>query len=63
MIADGKLEEAVKARYSKWKSQKAKSLLKSDLDTITEHLLREGVNPVPQSGRQEILENYVNLFV
>lgn len=63
MIADGKLEKALKARYSKWRSQKAKDLLESDLDTITEHLLREGVNPVPKSGRQEILENYVNLFV
>ncbi|UWR05622.1 xylose isomerase (plasmid) [Ruegeria conchae] len=63
MIADGGLESALSQRYSGWKSPKAKSLLSSSLDEISARVLNDGINPEPQSGRQEILENYVNRFV
>jgi xylose isomerase len=38
-------------------------MLGSDLGAITQRVLDEGINPEPRSGRQEILENYVNRFV
>ncbi|WP_170379767.1 xylose isomerase [Ruegeria atlantica] len=63
MIEDGGLENALSQRYSGWKSPKAESMLGSSLDEISARVLNEGINPEPQSGRQEILENYVNRFV
>ncbi|WP_170467737.1 xylose isomerase [Ruegeria arenilitoris] len=63
MIEDGGLERALSERYSGWDTPQAKSLLDSNLDDISARVLREGLNPVPCSGRQEILENYVNRFV
>jgi xylose isomerase len=63
MIEDGGLSKAVAARYAGWKSPEAQKMLESDLDTITERVLAENINPEPVSGRQEILENYVNRFV
>lgn len=63
MIEDGGLSNAVATRYAGWKSPEAQKMLESDLDTITERVLAENINPEPVSGRQEILENYVNRFV
>ena len=63
MIEDGGLEDALKARYAGWETNEAKGMLESDLESITNRVLSEGINPEPQSGRQEILENYVNRFV
>lgn len=63
MIEDGGLENTLSQRYSGWKSQKAESMLGSSLDEISARVLNDGINPEPQSGRQEILENYVNRFV
>ncbi|MAM62893.1 xylose isomerase [Maritimibacter sp. UBA3975] len=63
MIEDGALEEARKARYAGWETPEAKAMLTSDLDTIAERVLAEGIDPQPRSGRQEILENIVNRYV
>ena len=38
-------------------------LASGTLESITERVLSEGLNPEPRSGRQERLENYVNRFV
>jgi xylose isomerase len=63
MIEDGGLEKALSDRYAGWESPEAKAMLTSDLEAITKRVLDEGINPEPRSGRQEILENYVNRFV
>ena len=63
MIADGGLEEALRQRYAGWNTPEAQTMLASDFDQITAKVLKDGINPEPQSGRQEILENYVNRFV
>ncbi|NIZ11181.1 xylose isomerase [Pseudooceanicola sp. HF7] len=63
MIEDGGLEEALNTRYAGWQTPEASAMLDSDLASITERVLSEGINPAPRSGRQEILENYVNRFV
>ncbi len=63
MIEDGGLEAALENRYAGWSSDTAQSMLSSGLDEITARVLAEDINPQPRSGRQEILENYVNRFV
>ena len=62
-LEDGGLEAALAERYGGWDSAEAKAMLDSDLASITDRVLRDSVNPEPRSGRQEILENYVNRFV
>ncbi len=63
MIEDGGLDAALSDRYSNWSSPSAQAMLNSSLDDIAARVLRDGINPEPHSGRQEILENYVNGFV
>lgn len=63
MVEDGGLEQALNERYAGWGTPEAKAMLNSDLASISERVLADGINPSPRSGRQEILENYVNRFV
>ncbi|QEW21046.1 Xylose isomerase [Marinibacterium anthonyi] len=63
MLEAGGLETALVDRYAGWATPEARAMLDSDLATITQRVLDEGINPEPRSGRQEILENYVNRFV
>ncbi len=63
MLEDGGLEEALANRYADWETPRAQAMLNSDLDEVTTRVLAEDINPSPRSGRQEILENYVNRFV
>ncbi|MGB2202814.1 MAG: xylose isomerase [Pseudooceanicola atlanticus] len=63
MVEDGGLETALADRYAGWQTDAAQQLLNSDLGSIAARVLSEGINPEPRSGRQEILENYVNRFV
>ena len=63
MVEDGGLEAALHDRYAGWDSDAARSMLNSDLASITADVLARGTNPTPRSGKQEKLENYVNRFV
>ncbi len=36
---------------------------KRSLEEISERVLREGIDPKPRSGKQEILENIVNRYI
>ncbi|MGR3502021.1 xylose isomerase [Pseudaestuariivita sp.] len=63
MQEDGGLEKALSERYAAWESAEARAMLGSDLESIAARVLADGVNPEPVSGRQEMLENYVNRFV
>jgi len=64
MIEDGGLETALGQRYAGWQTATAREMLSTGtLGSIAERVLHDDINPAPQSGRQEILENYVNRFV
>ncbi|WP_298846369.1 xylose isomerase [uncultured Ruegeria sp.] len=63
MLEDGGLEKALADRYAGWNAPEAQAMLTSGLDEIAAQVLAEDLNPQPRSGRQEILENYVNRFV
>jgi xylose isomerase len=63
MLQDGGLETALQERYAGWATPEAHAMLDSDLTSIAQRVMDENINPAPRSGRQEILENYINRFV
>ncbi|MES0864288.1 xylose isomerase [Ruegeria sp. SCPT10] len=63
MIEDGSLDTNLAARYQGWNTPSSQAMLESDLESITARVVSEDINPMPRSGRQEVLENIVNRFV
>jgi xylose isomerase len=65
MLEEGVLTKMVDARYAKWDSAEGKAMLKGKrtLGEIAERVAKKDINPEPQSGRQELLENIVNRYV
>ncbi|WP_138471668.1 xylose isomerase [Poseidonocella sp. HB161398] len=63
MLEDGGLEAELATRYAGWKEPGATAMLAQPLEEIAAAALDRGCNPEPKSGRQEILENWVNRFV
>jgi xylose isomerase len=63
MWQDGGLERARADRYAGWDTPAAQAMLAGTLDAAAQRVLDENLNPQPQSGRQERLENLVNRFV
>ncbi|WP_226578048.1 xylose isomerase [Acuticoccus sediminis] len=61
MLEDGGLEAARADRYAGWDA--AGDLVSGSLEDIAARVVDRGIEPQPRSGRQEILENYVNRFV
>ena len=64
MLEDGGMEEALASRYGDWdKSVNQDMLANGTLESISERVLADNINPEPRSGQQEKLENWVNRFV
>ncbi|MDF1670252.1 MAG: xylose isomerase [Roseovarius sp.] len=65
MIEDGALSEPLNDRYAGWTQEGAKKMLSGDrtLEQIAQWVEGENINPLPTSGRQELLENIVNRYV
>jgi len=64
MLEDGGLADALAQRYVAWDSDAAQAMLKDGtLDSLTQQVLDQDINPEPRSGQQEVLENLVNRFV
>ena len=63
MLEDGTLEAMRAERYAGWQSPQAQAMLNSDLESIAATFQKDANDPVPKSGRQEILEAVVNRFV
>jgi len=62
MIQDGSYEEFLQKRYENWNQNK--NLMESaSLESIYEKVKLQDINPQPQSGRQEYLENLLNSFI
>jgi len=63
MLEDGTLERARAERYAGWDTESAKDWLATGtLEAFEAHVLEAGINPQPQSGRQERLENHIARF-
>ncbi|MGB3314135.1 MAG: xylose isomerase [Albidovulum sp.] len=63
LLEDGALERAREARYSGWDRADSKAMLENGLAEISDLVLSKGIDPKPQSGRQERLENLWSRFV
>ena len=65
MLEDGVLTDFVRQRYAGWDDKGAEAMLNGErtLDQIAEWVKAQDINPEPNSGRQEMLENIVNRYV
>jgi xylose isomerase len=65
MIKDGKLAEAVQARYQGWSGPLGKEILagKATLESLSQRVLEKNQDVAPVSGRAEALENLLNRYL
>jgi xylose isomerase len=65
LIENGGIDKFVEQRYAKWDGELGKKIHAqgASLEGISDWAVSNNVNPKPQSGRQEMLENLVNRFV
>ena len=65
MIEDGGLDQPISHRYLDWARDEAQKMLHGGYtrEPITDYVEKSNIDPQPRSGKQEILENYVNRFV
>jgi len=64
MITDGRLQQALDARYAGWDTPAGQDILQGrrSLDQLADEVLARNTDIAPVSGRQEVLENLVNRF-
>jgi xylose isomerase len=62
MIDDGTIESARTERYARWDGTLGREIMRSgaSLGGLADHATDAGLDPVPVSGGQELLENEVN---
>ena len=65
LIENGGIDKFVEQRYARWDGELGKKIHAKDasLAAISDAAVAANINPKPQSGRQEMLENLVNRFV
>ncbi|MEM7069383.1 MAG: xylose isomerase [Pseudomonadota bacterium] len=65
MIDDGGLDAELAARYSGWDTDEGQLILNGtySLAELQAKVENDNLQPEPKSGKQELLENYVNRFV
>jgi xylose isomerase len=64
LFEEGRLDEAVTARYAGWNSPENRAMLNGELtlDAIAANAETRKINPAPRSGRQERLENLISSY-
>jgi xylose isomerase len=65
MMADGKVEELLKDRYSSWDTGLGKEIEagKHSFKSLEKIMLEKGDATPNRSGRQEMIENLINTYV
>ena len=65
MLADGRLERHLDARYTGWSTAFGQDVLggKLGLDQVAARVLERNQDTLPVSGRQEMLENLLNSYL
>lgn len=65
MIEEGELDCRVARRYSGWNGELGQRILKGEhsLASLAQYASEQNLDPQPQSGRQEQLENLVNSYL
>jgi xylose isomerase len=64
VIEDGAFQRHVDERYAGWDGELGRAIIAGErsLDDLARYVEERGLEPQPQSGRQEYLENLVNRF-
>ncbi len=64
LILDGRWAKLVEQRYAGWKEPWAQSIIAGEttLDRVADHAHARNIDELPNSGRQEYLENLINQF-
>jgi xylose isomerase len=64
MLEDGKLTAFVEERYAGWEGALGKDILsgKLSLEQLSGRVVSQKIDPEPRSGRQEMLENWVQRY-
>ncbi len=62
LFEEGRLAEAVKARYAGWNTAENRAMLNGELtlEMIAEQAESKEIDPIPRSGRQERLESLIS---
>ena len=62
LIERGDVARFVAERYAAWDGELGRAILtgQRSLSDLEHHVLAQRLEPVPRSGRQEMLENFVN---
>jgi xylose isomerase len=65
MIERGELAKMLQDRYAGWRSESGRAILdgKMTLESLSDGAVADGVNPVPRSGRQELIENLLGRYI
>ena len=65
LIDDAPLSDFVDTRYAGWKEKLGQSIMSGNqsLESLSQLVLDNDINPKQESGRQELLENIVNRYV
>jgi xylose isomerase len=65
MIERGELANIVKQRYARWQGELGRAILagKMTLESISDGAVAEGIDPRPQSGHQELIENITARYI
>ena len=65
MILDGRVASLVNERYAGWRGALGKDMLsgKMPLEAVAKHVLDHNQDTRPVSGRQELLENWLNELI
>ncbi len=65
LLEDGVVEDVRDARYAGWSSELGQEILGGsvDLASLADRAVADGLDPAPESGRQEWLENEINRVV
>ena len=63
LVEHNHVAEFVQQRYAGWQKPLAKSILqgKESVESLSEQVLKANLEPAPTSGRQEMLQNVINI--
>jgi xylose isomerase len=65
LIDDGVIEDFLAARYAGWTGKEGRAILagKRSLDDLSNFVLKNRLEPLPRSGKQEHLERLLNSYI
>jgi xylose isomerase len=65
MLEDGKLQALIDERYAGWEQTLGQNILsgKLSLAQLSDRVSSQKIDPIPRSGRQEMLENWIQHYL